>query len=84
MGTVSKKLAAEIIGWLGAAATVSSFLLVSTDVVAGDSILYQLLSLGGAVGVLVIAIYKRVYQLVAVSVLALAIATAVLLKLSIF
>ena len=55
-------LAAEILGWYGAIAILLAYALVSFSVIAGDSILFQLLNITGSIGLLLIAFAKRVYQ----------------------
>jgi hypothetical protein len=63
------KIIAEIAGWYGAAAILSAYTLVSFDIVAGDGLVFQLLNLTGAVGIMVIAIYKKVLQSVVLNII---------------
>lgn len=63
-----KKLLIEIAGWYGAAAILVAYALVSFQVITGDSLLFQLLNLTGALGIIVISLYKKVYQTVALNI----------------
>lgn len=58
----SKQLFAEIAGWYGAVAILAAYVLVSFSVIPGDGLLFQLLNLTGALGIVVIALYKKVRQ----------------------
>ena len=57
-----KKLLVEIIGWYGALAILVAYLLVSFDIIAGESLLFQLLNISGAMGLIILSLYKKVYQ----------------------
>ncbi len=59
---MTKRQAAEIVGWYGAAAILLAYTLVSFKVVHTDGYVYQLLNLTGAVGIVVISIIKRASQ----------------------
>ncbi|GAA4517677.1 MULTISPECIES: CBU_0592 family membrane protein [Nonomuraea] len=48
----------EAIGWLGAALLLTGYALVSSARVHGDGLLYQLINLGGAVGLMVNSAYN--------------------------
>lgn len=61
-------LSDEIIGWYGMLGILGAYALVSFGVVEGQSVLYQLLNITGAFGLLWIAWKKRVYQSVALEV----------------
>ena len=50
-------LIVNIIGWLGSAAVVLAYALVSTNRVNGDSLLYQLLNLFGSIFLIVNTVY---------------------------
>jgi len=47
----------NVIGWLGSAAVVAAYALVSTNRVNGDSLLYQLLNLIGSIFLIVNTVY---------------------------
>ena len=51
----------DILGWMGAVVILVAYLLVSTKRVEGDSAGYQLLNLGGAVGLLVNTFFYGAY-----------------------
>jgi len=65
---ISKKLIAEILGWYGTAAILTAYALVSFGVLTGGSIWFQLLNLTGALGIIVIATYKKVAQSVVLNI----------------
>ena len=50
-------LVVNIIGWLGSAAVVSAYALISTRRVRGDSLLYQLLNLIGSIFLVINTFY---------------------------
>lgn len=57
-----RALFAEIAGWYGAIAILVAYTLVSFKIIPGDGLLFQLLNLTGALGILTISIYKKVKQ----------------------
>lgn len=52
----------EILGWYGAVAIVGAYFLVSFNVIAADSLLYQMLNFTGAMGVVAVSLAKGVQQ----------------------
>lgn len=52
----------EIIGWYGPVAFITAHFLVSFDIVSGMSYLYQILCLTGGISIIVISLYKKVFQ----------------------
>lgn len=56
------KLMWEIVGWYGMFAIVLAYALLSFNVLAANSIPYQMLNLTGAAGIVVISFMKRAYQ----------------------
>jgi hypothetical protein len=54
--------AAELFAWYGVAAILIAYALVSFDLIASDSLVYQLLNATGAAGVMIIAYVRRAYQ----------------------
>lgn len=54
--------AAELFAWYGVAAILIAYALVSFDLIASDSLAYQLLNATGAAGVMIIAYVRRAYQ----------------------
>lgn len=75
-----KQFAAEIAGWYGAIAILAGYALVTFDIVKGDSLVFQLLNLTGALGVLIIALYKKVGQSVILNVFWAAIAAIAIIN----
>lgn len=57
-----KQLSAEIAGWYGALAILTGYTLVSFEIISSDTLLFQLLNLTGALGIIAIAAYKKVAQ----------------------
>jgi hypothetical protein len=51
----------EIFGWIGSAAVVLAYALISTNRVQNSSSLYHLLNLGGSVGLIVNSTYNRAF-----------------------
>lgn len=60
-------LIAQILGWYGAAAIISGFLCVSFSFLKPTDLLYQLLNLSGALGLLNLGIDRHVRQSVVVN-----------------
>ena len=76
------KAAGEIIGWYGAAAIVLAYILNSFSVVAASSVVYQLLNLTGAIGIIVISLLKKTYQPAAVNIIWAVVAVIALVKIA--
>ncbi|MEK6916562.1 MAG: hypothetical protein AABW92_02360 [Nanoarchaeota archaeon] len=71
----------EIAGWYGAFALLLSYGLVSYGAISGESVLYQVLNITGALGLLTIAFAKKVYQSVTINIIWALIGIFALLKL---
>lgn len=52
----------ELFGWYGTVAIVGAYALVSFSILQSNSLVYQLLNLTGAVGIVTVSLYKKVYQ----------------------
>lgn len=50
------------VGWYGAFATLTAYLLISANVLHGKDLSYQLLNLTGALGLATICYFKKTYQ----------------------
>jgi len=57
-----KQLFAEIAGWYGTVVILAAYTLVSFDLISGDGLIFQLLNLTGALGIIAIATYKKMRQ----------------------
>ena len=57
-----KKVLTEILGWYGVSAILLAYILVSMSLIDVHGILYSLLNLTGALGVLLVATAKHVKQ----------------------
>lgn len=57
-----KKNLIEIFGWYGTVVIVLAYILVSFSFLSANSIWYQLLNGTGAVGIVVVSLYKKAYQ----------------------
>jgi len=77
---ISKQLFAEIAGWYGAVAILSAYILVSFTVISGDGVIFQLLNLTGAIGIIAIAVHKKVKQSVVLNVFWAAVAIIALVR----
>lgn len=78
--SVDKKGIIELAGWYGAIAILSAYALVSFVVIAPQGIIYQLLNLTGALGVIIISIYKNVKQSVVLNIFWAGVALVALLQ----
>ena len=58
----TKQLFAEIAGWYGVVAILAAYTLVSFNLIPGNGLLFQILNLTGALGIIAIASYKKVKQ----------------------
>ena len=58
----NKSILAEMAGWYGALAILTAYILVSFGIIAPEGLIYQILNLTGALGVVIIAIHKNVKQ----------------------
>ncbi len=77
---MAKKQLIEIFGWYGTAAIVGSYALVSWSLLNSNTILYQLLNLTGAIGIIAISFYKRNYQPAVLNIIWVAIAFFALVR----
>ncbi len=57
-----KNTITEILGWYGVAAIVGAYILLSFNFVSSNSLIFQLLNLTGAIGIVVDAIEDRNIQ----------------------
>lgn len=64
----NKQLLAEACGWYGAIALIGAYALASFAIIQADGIIFQLLNFTGAIGIIVIASYKKVRQSVLLNV----------------
>jgi hypothetical protein len=74
----------EIAGWYGACAIVLAYFLVSFKVIRPDGLVYQLLNLTGAIGIIVISAIKGVRQSVVLNAFWAVIALIALLRFTIW
>lgn len=77
---MNKALLAEIAGWYGMGAILLAYALASFEVIAANGIVFQLLNLTGALGVIVISVRKRVKQSALLNIFWAVVATAALLR----
>lgn len=59
---MNRKILAELCGWYGIAAILAAYACVSFEVIDSQHYVYQILNLTGAIGVIVVSLYKRVWQ----------------------
>ena len=76
-----KNTVAEIAGWYGTVAILLAYTLVSFSLVDQKGALFQLLNLTGAIGIIIIAVYKKVTQSVVLNIIWAAVAITALIKL---
>ena len=63
------KSISEIIGWYGTVAIIGAYALSSFGILTPDNLIYQLLNLTGAIGIVVISLRKKVYQPAALNII---------------
>ncbi len=81
MRTLRKQLVIEVIGWCGMAAVLAAYGLVNLNLLPLHSVGNVVLNLTGAAGLLLVALYKRVGQLVVLNLVWIAVALVALVKL---
>lgn len=52
----------NILGWYGALAIIVAYVLVSFSFIQANSLLFQILNGTGAIGIVIISLYKKAYQ----------------------
>jgi hypothetical protein len=57
-----KKLLIEMVGWYGTIAIVGAYALNSFSVIQANTLLYQLLNMTGAIGIVIVSFSKKAYQ----------------------
>lgn len=70
----------EIIGWYGAVAIVGAYFMVSFKMIDASSIVYQILNLSGAIGIVIVSLFKKAYQPAFLNIIWTIIAVVALLK----
>lgn len=65
----------EYLGWYGAAAMIAAYALYAFGVLPADSIWYHFLNLTGALGIITVSIYRKVWQPAVLSVMWVGVAT---------
>jgi hypothetical protein len=70
----------DIVGWIGSAAVVSAYALISLDKVNSRSRVYQVLNLVGSLGLVVNTYYYRAYPSTFVNIVWLVIAALALIR----
>ena len=64
---VNKKLSVkmrliEIVGWYGTVAIVGAYALSSFSILSSSNLLYQIINLTGAIGIVIVSFSKKAYQ----------------------
>jgi len=67
-------------GWYGAVAILLAFALSSFSLIKPTDLIYQILNLTGALGIVVVSLYKRVYQPAVLNIIWMLIALIVIAK----
>ncbi len=57
-----RKIIIEILGWYGTVAIIGAYALSSFAIIKSDSLIYQMLNLTGALGIVGISLAKKAYQ----------------------
>ncbi len=58
---------AELLGWIGAAAILSDYALLSLNLISGNSVMYHLIFIVGCAGLAVVTFRHRAFQSVVVN-----------------
>jgi len=61
-------LIADILGWIGAVLLITAYVLLSIGVLDGQSLVYQLLNLFGALGLMTLGLARKAYPSVATNI----------------
>lgn len=77
---MNKRKIAEVCGWYGIGAILVAYALVSFELISADGLIFQLLNLSGALGIIVISLVKQVRQVIVLNVFWAAIAFAALIR----
>lgn len=70
----------ELFGWYGAVAIVLAFALSSFSLIKPTDLVYQILNLTGALGIVLVSFYKRAYQPAALNIIWTLIALVAIIK----
>lgn len=70
----------EIFGWYGTIAIISAYFLNSFGVLSSADVLYQLLNISGAIGIVLISFKKQAYQPMILNIIWTIIGTLALVK----
>ncbi|HEX7042739.1 MAG TPA: hypothetical protein VF189_05810 [Patescibacteria group bacterium] len=57
-----KKFIIETFGWYGTVAIIGAYALISFNLIKSASLFYQILNLTGALGIITVSYYKKVFQ----------------------
>jgi hypothetical protein len=74
----------ELFGWYGTVAIIGAYALLSFSVISSNSLLYQILNLTGAVGIVVVSLTKKAYQPAALNIVWTLIAAVAIFKMIFF
>ncbi|RYX78614.1 hypothetical protein EON76_02715 [bacterium] len=77
---MNRKIFIELCGWYGITAILAAYACVSFEVINSQHVLYQILNFTGAIGVIVVSVYKRVWQTVVLNIVWVAIAVIGLIR----
>ena len=80
MAHKNKNIPAEVVGWYGIGAILLAYTLVSFEAISASGVIFQLLNLTGAIGVIIIALHKNVMQSVALNIFWAGVAVVALLR----
>ncbi len=66
---IKRSFLAEVAGWYGTVAVLLAYGLLSLGVIESQTIAFQLLNLTGAIGIIIVATYKKVRQVVVLNII---------------
>lgn len=81
---MNNKTVGEIFGWYGTIAIIAAYAIISFNFANPDDLLYQLLNVTGALGIVYISMQKKTYQPAVLNMIWFVIGTAGILKIVFF
>lgn len=81
---MNQKTFGEVFGWYGTIAIIGAYALISFNFTDANNLMYQLLNITGAAGIVFISMQKKAYQPAVLNMIWFVIAAAAILKIVFF
>lgn len=81
---MNQKTFGEVFGWYGTIAIIGAYALISFNVTDANNLMYQLLNITGAAGIVFISMQKKTYQPAVLNMIWFVIAAAAILRIVFF